>query len=113
MFKRSKDEAPENERGGLVSHLLLRGGDVTEAGMNVSWVEVGPGSAQDDHTHDEEQAYLVVSGRGRMRVGEEETKLVCGDLAHVPSGVPHKLTNDSGEDLVYVTVATASDEEVL
>lgn len=113
MFKRSKDEAPENERGGLVSHLLLRGGDVTEAGINVSWVEVEPGSAQDSHVHDEEQAYLVVSGRGRMQVGEEETGLARGDLVHVPSGVSHGLANDSEEGLVYVTVAAASDEEVL
>lgn len=114
MFKRSKREAPKNEREGLVSHLLLRGSDVPEAGMNVSWVEVEPGSAQQDHTHDEEQAYLVVSGQGKMRAGEEEAEMAQGDLVYVPSGVSHGLSNSSdGENLVYITVAAAAEEEVL
>jgi hypothetical protein len=47
---------------------LLRGTNVPEAGMNVSWVEVGPGSSQQDHTHDEEQAYLVVGPVTVIRV---------------------------------------------
>ena len=114
MFKRGKEEAPRGERKGLVSSLLLREGDVPEAGMNVSWVEVEPGSSQQEHTHDEEQAYLVVSGSGRMRVGDEEAEVGEGDLVHVPSGVSHGLVNASDtERLVYATVAASSEEEVL
>ena len=114
MFKRGKEEAPRGERGGLVSSLLLREGDVPEVEMNVSWVEVEPGSSQEEHMHEEEQAYLVVSGSGSMRVGDEEAEVEEGDLVHVPSGISHGLTNASdAERLVYITVAAASEEEVL
>lgn len=114
MFKRGLPEAATNQRDGVLSRLLLTGGDEPGAAMNVSWVEVEPGSSQEEHTHDEEQAYLVVSGRGLMRVGGEEVELEEGGLAHVPSGVPHGLANASGDEgLVYVTVAPASGGEVL
>jgi methionyl-tRNA synthetase len=115
MFKRSVAQAPTNEREGLVSRLLLRGGDAPGVGLSVAWVEVAGGSAQEVHAHEEEQAYLVVRGRGMMRVGEEEAEVTEGDLVHVPSGVSHGLANASGEErLVYASIAVpASGEEVL
>lgn len=43
------------------------------------------------HAHPHEQITLVVSGRLRMRVGEEWLELGAGDLVHVPSNVEHEV----------------------
>lgn len=42
------------------------------------------------HAHPHEQITLVVSGRLRLRIGEEWLELGPGDIAHVPSNVEHE-----------------------
>ena len=69
-------------------------------------VEVAPGSRQRLHYHDAEQVYLVLEGRGRMRVGGEEREVGHGDLVYIPSGMPHGIENVADEPLEYVSAAT-------
>jgi mannose-6-phosphate isomerase-like protein (cupin superfamily) len=72
LFKRSRSEAVRRERDGFVSHILLHEGDLPNARMTVTWVDIAPGSRQRAHGHAPEQVYVVVRGRGKMRVGDEE-----------------------------------------
>ncbi len=72
MFTRNRSESPRRERDGLVSHILLAEGDVVGGELTVTWVDVAPGSAQRPNGHGSEQVYVVVEGRGLMRVGDEE-----------------------------------------
>ena len=106
MFKRSRSEAPRRERDGLVSRALLRGRDLPETRMTVTWVEVAPGSGQSPHSHAPEQVYVVVRGRGKMKVGDEERMVVEGDLIHIPSHTLHGIENLSDDVLTYVSAAT-------
>ena len=78
MFKRGRSEPPGRERDGLVSHILLHEGDVPEARLTVTWVDVAPGSGQRPQGHVPEQVYVVVRGQGRMRVGDEERTVAKG-----------------------------------
>ena len=106
MFKRSRSEAVRRERDGLVSRILLHGGDSPETRLTVTWVEVAPGSGQRPHSHAPEQVYVIVRGRGKMKVGGEEQAVVEGDLIHIPSGILHGIENASDEVLTYVSAAT-------
>jgi quercetin dioxygenase-like cupin family protein len=108
VFKRSRTEALWRERDGLVSHILLHAGDVPETQLTVTWVDVDPGSAQRSHSHAAEQVYVVVRGRGRMKVGDEEWLVAAGDLIHVPPDTVHGIENLSDEVLSYVSAATPS-----
>lgn len=49
------------------------------------------GSPLAAHAHPHEQITLVISGRLRMRVGEEWLELGTGDIVHVPSNVEHEV----------------------
>lgn len=109
MFVRSRAEAPRRERDGLVSHVLLQDGDVEDGDLTVTWVDVAPGSRQRLHDHDSEQVYVLVAGRGLMRVGAEEREVAAGDLVRVPSGAAHGIRNVSGEVLTYVSAATPAE----
>ena len=110
MYVSSVATAPTRQRGGLVSHVLLQAGDADPSALAITWVEVAPGAQQDLHTHDPEQAYVVVRGTGRMRVGDEVRDLGPGELALAPPGVSHGIENAGQEPLVYISAATPSFE---
>ena len=106
MLTRNAAEVPERERGGLVSRVLLHEGDVPGVELTVAWVDVALGSGQGSHDHEAEQVYVVLGGRGNMRVGDEEREVRRGDLVYIPSGAAHGIENTSGELLMYVSAAT-------
>ncbi len=106
MFKRNIAEAPQREREGLISHILLQQGDVPQVGLSVTWVEVAPGSRQRPHSHAPEQVYVIVQGRGRMHVGEEVQEVGVGDLVYIPPNMLHGIENTSDGQLVYFSAAT-------
>ncbi|MDQ4128669.1 MAG: cupin domain-containing protein [Actinomycetota bacterium] len=106
MYTRNKEEGPKRERSGLVSYILLQRGDLPKVGLMATWVEVAPGSRQRPHDHASEQVYVIVAGRGRMLVGEEEREVGAGDLVYIPSGAVHGIENASEEVLTYVSAAT-------
>ena len=106
MFRRKRSEAPRRERDGLVSRILLHAGDLAETRLTVTWVDVAPGSGQRPHGHAPEQVYVIVKGRGRMRVGDEELVVGEGDLIHIPPETLHGIENLADEVLTYVSAAT-------
>jgi mannose-6-phosphate isomerase-like protein (cupin superfamily) len=53
-----------------------------------------PGEGPPWHVHhNEEELFRVVSGRFRMRCGEQEFEAGPGDTALLPRGVPHSFVN--------------------
>jgi mannose-6-phosphate isomerase-like protein (cupin superfamily) len=105
---RTLADSPRNERGnGQVSHLLLTKGQFGSQHLTVTWVECQPNSQQSMHAHPaQEQVYVVVHGRGRMLVGDEEREVAAGTLVFVPPATPHAIRNTGEEPLTYVS-ATA------
>jgi mannose-6-phosphate isomerase-like protein (cupin superfamily) len=61
------------------------------------------GGATAEHYHPRaEELYYFVSGRGRMRLGEEEAPVLAGDCVVIPPGTPHKLWNVGAGPLVLL-----------
>jgi len=106
MYIRNKELSPRRERSGLVSHILLPRGDLPEASLTATWLEVAPGSRKRPHDHPSEQVYVITAGSGRMLVGEEERGVGAGDLIYAPSGAIPCVENASEEVLIYVSAAT-------
>ena len=65
----------------------------------MTWVDVAPVSGQRPHGHVPEQVYVLVRGRGRIRVGDKERTVVEGDIVFIPPGVVHSIENASEEVL--------------
>jgi len=64
-----------------------------------------PGQAQTPHAHAGcDKVYLVMQGRVRVRVGDEEQTLTSGEAALAASGEVHGLANDSAERAVVLTL---------
>ncbi|HTO55506.1 MAG TPA: cupin domain-containing protein [Myxococcota bacterium] len=63
-----------------------------------------PGQSQKPHAHAGcDKVYLVLEGRGRVRVGDEERPLAAGEAVLAGSGEVHGIENDSAARLVVLT----------
>ena len=75
--------------------------DATRGGFLelVSEWEVAGGGIVDPHSHPTHEFYYIISGRGIMKIADEEREVGQGDLIRIPPDVVHSiwpLTANSG-----------------
>ena len=59
-----------------------------------------PGKTVLRHHHEViEEIYYILSGTGRMRLGEDERIVGSGDAIFIPRETPHELTNTGSEPM--------------
>ncbi len=64
-----------------------------------------PGSAVAPHHHRElEEIYYILSGSGRMTVGQQSGDVAEGDAVYVPRGHRHTLENTGSEPIRLLVV---------
>jgi mannose-6-phosphate isomerase-like protein (cupin superfamily) len=62
-----------------------------------------PGQSQKPHAHtDSDKVYMVLAGRARVRVGDDETDLDEGELVLAPAGSDHGVANPGPGRLVLL-----------
>lgn len=72
---------------------------------------VRPGGATTPDCHDELEAFLVLSGSGRIEVEDESGVLSEGDVVVIPKNHKHRVWNLSGtEPLVFISIYWDSPE---
>ena len=107
MFVQTLEESPRNYRGGQVSYLMLTKGQFGSGSLAITWVEGSPGSEQALHAHPaNEQVYVIVHGRGVMKVAGKEQEVRAGTLVFIPPGADHAIRNTGDDPLIFVS-ATA------
>ena len=106
-------EVPEVERSDGRWQRLNEPLGVRAFGVNAVAMEPGDGA---DMTHDEadcghQEMYIVVSGRARFRLGDEEVEAGPGDVVSVPD--PAETRNywavEAGTRIVWVGAAPGND----
>lgn len=75
----------------------------------IDLTEIPPGSSVGVHTHaDDEEVYVIISGRGRMMLDGETFEVGPGDvIRNVPKGT-HGLANAGTEPLTMVVLDVVS-----
>jgi mannose-6-phosphate isomerase-like protein (cupin superfamily) len=64
---------------------------------------LAPGGETAEHHHPvAEEIYYFTAGRGRMRLGEEESEVRAGNCVVIAPGTPHKLWNTGHDPLVLL-----------
>ncbi len=65
-----------------------------------------PGGSHDAHSHeDTEQAFLVLSGKGQMHIGDKVYDIEKGSIAYAPRNVEHSTQNTGSEDLEMMLIS--------
>ncbi|MDQ1422593.1 MAG: hypothetical protein QOD72_91 [Acidimicrobiaceae bacterium] len=92
--------------GGTPFRVVVAG-SATSGHAVVLTVDMPPGLHVDAHTHEtEEQINIVLSGKVRFRVGDEETVLGSGGVLVMPRRIEHELWNDTDEFAQIIEIYT-------
>ena len=75
----------------------------------VVYFEVQPGEYLPTHTDSPEEILYIVAGEGEAQVGDERARVRAGDLAVIPSMVPHGIANTGTETLKVVGFFCSAD----
>lgn len=71
----------------------------------VSWIELQPGSAVNEHAHEEQSEMKVIVGGFGVCVEEGvNTEVGAGDVILTEKGVRHSILNNGKHPLVYVAI---------
>lgn len=85
--------------------------------LQVSFMEIPPGrTAFPTHWHAGiTEVYVIVAGRGRVRVADDEFDVAAGEVVVFPPGPAgtHRMTNIGAEPLRYVDLDTTADPDVV
>ena len=72
---------------------------------------VRPGESTTQHAHDEEETFVVISGKGIMHVADEQAEVGPGDVIYLPRNTHHTIVNRSdSEPLQFITIFWGSPE---
>ncbi len=63
-----------------------------------------PGGYTPRHQHDWEHVNYIISGGGRLRIGEELFDLKEKDFAFVPPNAEHQFENPHDEDFEFICI---------
>ena len=104
---------PGNHSGGTVNPLFTcqpdhprhRPGSATSERMEIHLHRYRPGGLTSEGSHEAaEQAYFVLEGTMRAKVGESEYLAGAGSCVLIPRGVQHSFENAGDDELVFVFV---------
>lgn len=88
--------------------------DQTAAPFAATWCVVEPGKVARAHEHHEHEVFVIMSGRGLMRVDDETTEVGPGDVIFIPAWGVHELTNlDAEEDLCFLDLCWEKMDEAV
>jgi mannose-6-phosphate isomerase-like protein (cupin superfamily) len=73
--------------------------------LSAGLFRVPQGAEGDQRPHGEEEVYLVLEGRGRFRMGDEDFAVEPGFLFTVPARVEHRFHSITDELLMLVFFA--------
>ncbi|MCF3961289.1 cupin domain-containing protein [Streptomyces fuscigenes] len=71
--------------------------------MSLGLYALDAGAVDRQQPHQQDEVYLVVSGRASITVGTETTQVARGSVVFVPRGTPHKFHHIT-EDLRVMVV---------
>jgi uncharacterized cupin superfamily protein len=86
---------------------------LTRIGVHLVYVEPGRDSTEYHKHYNEEECIYVLSGRGTLRLDDEEFLFEKGDFVGFPADTAaHDLKNTGDEMLVYLVMGQRLDQDV-
>ena len=80
---------------------------ITVPDLSVGLYVLGAGQADLQQPHGEDEVYYVVSGAGRITVGDEVREIRPGSIVFVAASVPHRFHDITEELTLFVAFGPA------
>ena len=96
-------EIKEKLKGDAVEYLEF----LNVPALNCGVYSLAAGSTDMQAPHDEDEVYLVLSGKARMRLGNEDRSIGAGSLLYVGASTEHSFF-EIEEDMTLLVMFAAS-----
>lgn len=74
--------------------------------LSVIQERVPPGKSERKHYHTKaRQFFYILQGTATLEVGDETATLNAREGIEIPPAIPHRLRNESHEDLVFLVIS--------
>lgn len=95
---------------GVIKQVLLRRDDIPAGRIQmINWAALPPGKSFQPHEHRSmDEIYIMLSGTGILRVGEEEAVVQKGDTVVIPSKTMHAMTNNGSDPIEYIVIGVVT-----
>jgi len=102
IVNRSASEPFTTKDGSKIRSILDRTNS-SASHQSLAEATLPPGAATEAHRHPRtEEIYYLLSGRGRMRLGDEWQEVGPGDGILIPPGAIHQIRNVGAEPLTFL-----------
>ena len=94
---------------------LATGTAATKLGISIDVVAPGMRGCPYHFHHAQEEAFVILEGRGTLRVAGEMLPVKAGDTIFIPPGpaYPHQIVNTSDAPLKFLSISTKDSPEVV
>ena len=104
-------------RAPLYDSMVASVSDGTAArklGCGIDTLAPGMQSCPYHFHHAQEEMFILLEGRGTLRVAGELLAIEAGDVIFIPCGpeYPHHIVNTSDAELIYLSISTQEQPEV-
>ncbi|RKL61842.1 cupin domain-containing protein [Thermoanaerobacteraceae bacterium SP2] len=97
-----KIEGTEFPAGRLTKVIVGPGAPVEAQNFVMGYVTIYPGGSVPLHSHEQEEVYFIVSGKGIMHVNDERENVESGNYIYIHPNSTHMLENTSNENMIMV-----------
>lgn len=119
MFTRDAADVPPITAadGSELREILHPERDSATIGYSLAVAVVKPGQSTRPHKLTSSEAYYLLSGMGRMHVGDEAESVHAGNAVYIPAGSVQWIENTGRIDLAFLCIVDPAwreeDEEVV
>ena len=96
----NKETAPTGHNETILAGKVLPEG--MKAPFGDAWGYLENKSMMEAHSHPTDEVYLVVSGKGFCRIGEDRFEVLPGDVIEIPPNAIHTMECEEGNTLLWV-----------
>ena len=94
---------------GLLHWKTLLSADVTHSeALTMGIAKIPPGETLHEHRHLQAEVYLILQGRGLIRIDGKSRPAGAGSAVFIPGNAPHSCENMGATDLRFVYVFAAN-----
>jgi|GEM_PF-589247 len=82
--------------------------------VSIGLVELPPHTEPSEHMHAScvEEIWYIISGCGKLQVGDDWLNAETGDILYGPGGIPHRLVNTGDQPLKALWILSPPGDEV-
>lgn len=101
---------PPNHKGFSAKKLFDEHGRIKWGA--IAYIEPGGGGPEGNHTHSDNHLFIVVDGKAKVILGDEEIIVGKNESCFVDGMIPHSIWNHAGQTTVVIKISTEREDSL-